>query len=80
LEMFEAQEVANKMFWHLSSGQKTRVILAKALLNRPKMLLMDEPTASLDPDIVNKIIQLIKELQEKEKVSILFTNPFLHPV
>jgi ABC-2 type transport system ATP-binding protein len=74
LSLLEVEAVANQLFWHLSSGQKTRVILAKALLNSPKMLLMDEPTASLDPDIVNKIIHLIKQLQEREKVSILFTS------
>ena len=74
LEVFEVKEYRNDLFWQLSSGQKTRVILAKALLNKPKMLLMDEPTASLDPDIVNKIIELIRDLQEKEKVSILFTS------
>lgn len=74
LALFEIEDRAKELFWHLSAGQKTRVILAKSLLNRPKMLLMDEPTASLDPDIVNKIIQLIKKLQEQEKVSILFTS------
>lgn len=74
IELFEIEDRADELFWHLSSGQKTRVILAKSLLNRPRMLLMDEPTASLDPDIVNKIIQLIQRLQEQEKVSILFTS------
>ncbi len=70
----ECEDALQKKFWYLSSGQKTRVILAKSLLNKPKMLLMDEPTASLDPDIVFKIIQLIKELQIKEKTTILFTS------
>jgi ABC-2 type transport system ATP-binding protein len=72
--LLECEECLSKQFWHLSSGQKTRVILAKSLLNRPKMLLMDEPTASLDPDIVAKIIQLIKKMQEQEKMTILFTS------
>lgn len=74
LKLLEVEECADKLFWHLSSGQKTRIILVRALLNKPRMLLMDEPTASLDPDIVNKIIQLIKELQEKEKTTILYTS------
>lgn len=74
LRLLEVDAVKDTMFWKLSSGQKTRVILAKSLLNRPKMLLMDEPTASLDPDIVNKIIDLIRDLQEKENIAILYTS------
>lgn len=62
------------LFNHLSSGQKTRTIWAKALLNRPQILLMDEPTASLDPEIVHKMIDLIRELKAKEGISILFTS------
>ena len=56
LALLEVSELGNALFWHLSSGQKTRVILVKALLNSPKLLLMDEPTASLDPDIANKVV------------------------
>lgn len=74
LDLLEITDLRDKMFWHLSSGQKTRAILAKSLLNKPKMLLMDEPTASLDPEIVTKIIALIKHLQEHEKVTILYTS------
>ncbi len=72
--ILEIEECIDKQFWHLSAGQKTRVILAKSLLNRPRLLLMDEPTASLDPDIVSKVIKLIKSLQEKENITILFTS------
>ena len=74
LSLLEIEDLKHKLFWHLSSGQKTRVILVKSLLNRPKLLLMDEPTASLDPDIANKIIELIQLLQQKEHISILFTS------
>lgn len=74
LGLLEVSELENELFWHLSSGQKTRVILAKALLNNPKLILMDEPTASLDPDIANKVVELIQSLQKKEGVSILYTS------
>lgn len=74
LDLLEIRALAKELFWHLSSGQKTRVILAKALLNSPQLLLMDEPTASLDPDIANKVVELIRTLQKKEGVSMLYTS------
>lgn len=74
LTLLEVPELGNKLFWHLSSGQKTRVILVKALLNSPRLLLMDEPTASLDPDIANKVVEIIQSLQKKEGISILYTS------
>jgi ABC-2 type transport system ATP-binding protein len=74
IELLEVDDFADMLFWKLSSGQQTRAILAKALLNRPKVLLMDEPTASLDPDIISKIIDLIKKLQQQENMTVLFTS------
>jgi ABC-2 type transport system ATP-binding protein len=73
-ELLEISHLLNTTFWHLSSGQQTRVILAKSMINDSQLLLMDEPTASLDPDIVDKMIDLIRSMQKEKGVSILFTS------
>ncbi len=74
LELLEVGQTEQQLFWKLSSGQKTRVIFAKALLNSPRLILMDEPTASLDPDIASKIVDLVRKLRKEEGVSILYTS------
>lgn len=58
----------------LSAGQKTRVSLAKALLNRPEVLLLDEPTASLDPDTADWIRQYLKRYQQETGATILLAS------
>jgi ABC-2 type transport system ATP-binding protein len=58
----------------LSSGQLTRLHLAKALLNRPELLLLDEPTASLDPDTADRIRTLLRLLRARDGLSILVTS------
>lgn len=71
---FEMEEFLHKRFWDLSAGQKTRANISKSLLNDPELLLMDEPTASLDPDIADKTLSLIETLREEKKLSILYTS------
>ena len=58
----------------LSAGQKTRVALAKALINRPDVLLLDEPTASLDPDTADWVRTLLKDYQRQTGATILLAS------
>ena len=74
LSQLEAEEVTERLYKDLSSGQKTRVNLVKSLLNDPEILLMDEPTASLDPDIADKTLSLIEKLRTERNLSILYTS------
>ena len=73
-EYFELTNLLDKKTGDLSSGQKTRVSLAKALVNKPKLLLLDEPTASLDPVISEYLRLFIAEYKKKNDVSILFSS------
>lgn len=73
-KMFHIEELLSKKMQDLSAGQLTRVNLAKAFINLPKILLLDEPTASLDPDIANYVRKLLKEQREKFGISIIITS------
>jgi ABC-2 type transport system ATP-binding protein len=58
----------------LSAGQITRLMLVKAFMVRPKIVLLDEPTASLDPDIAKDVIQFVLEQRDQHGTSILYTS------
>ena len=64
----------------LSSGQKNRVSLAKSLINKPEILLLDEPTASLDPDIGDFIRSYLQEYKSKNEVTILLASHNMNEV
>ena len=70
----------NKKTGELSSGQKNRVSLAKSLINNPKILFLDEPTASLDPDIGDFVRNYIENYKSKNKVSILLASHNMNEV
>ena len=64
----------NKKTGELSSGQKNRVSLAKSLINKPEVLFLDEPTASLDPDVGDFVRNYIKNYKSKNKVTIILAS------
>lgn len=74
LDIFEMASMKNKIIRDLSLGQRARGNLCKAFLNKPRLLLLDEPMASMDPDVVDKGINLIKQIQKDEGISILYTS------
>jgi ABC-2 type transport system ATP-binding protein len=74
LDMFELTHLRNKMTGSLSSGEQTRLNLCKALLSAPDLLLLDEPTASLDPDLADKVRKILLELQRQNGMTIVNTS------
>lgn len=74
VEYFEIMHLLNNRLKDLSTGQKTRINFIKSLLNDPELILMDEPTASLDPDIADKTLTLIEKLRKNRQVAILYTS------
>ena len=73
-------EFRNRKTGELSSGQKNRVSLAKALINEPEILLLDEPTASLDPDIGDYIRTYIEKFASKKNTTILLASHNMNEV
>jgi ABC-2 type transport system ATP-binding protein len=74
VKIFEIEDLQETPTRKLSSGQITRVCLAKSLLNDPRILFLDEPTASLDPDIADKTRTLLKRIRDERGTSILYTS------
>ena len=75
VEDLNLQEFLNKKTGELSSGQKNRVTLAKSLINKPKLLFLDEPTASLDPDVGDFVREYIEKYKKKNnEITILLAS------
>ena len=74
LKKLEMEDIRQRLTRKLSSGQMTRLTLAKAVMTEPRILFLDEPTASLDPDIAHKIRAFLKEYRDVSGLSMLYTS------
>ena len=80
VEKLRLSDLLNKLTGELSSGQKNRVSLAKALINNPTVLLLDEPTASLDPEIGDYVRTFLETYKKEKKISILLASHNMNEV
>ena len=79
-EKLRLERLLNNITGELSSGQKNRVSLAKALINEPKVLLLDEPTASLDPEVGDFVRSFLEDYKKEKKISILLASHNMNEV
>ena len=74
VEDLNLSKFLNKNTGELSSGQKNRVSLAKSLINKPKLLFLDEPTASLDPDVGDFVREYLEKYKNKNELTMLLAS------
>ena len=74
VENLNLKSFLNKKTGELSSGQKNRVSLAKSLINKPKLLFLDEPTASLDPDVGDFVREYLEKYKKNNELTILLAS------
>ena len=77
---FELHPFLKRPYGELSAGQRTRVSLAKALINRPDVLLLDEPTASLDPDVADRMRTYLETYQRASRCTVLLASHNMNEV
>ena len=77
IDAFELSEFRDMKFENLSTGLKQRLSLAKAMLNHPRLLFLDEPTTGLDPDISIKTRLLIKRIHQEQNISVVLSTHYM---
>ena len=80
LDLVEAGDLAGRPFNELSGGERQRIMLAQALLGRPRLLLLDEPLISLDPTHQHGVIALVRRVQRELGITVLFSAHELNPL
>lgn len=76
-ELLKFKDLLNKTYGHLSGGQKRRIDVARGLLNKPKLLILDEPTTGLDPMTRKLLWSVITSLRKNGKMTILLTTHYM---
>ena len=79
-EKLRLYDLLDRITGELSSGQKNRVSLAKSLINEPKVLFLDEPTASLDPEVGDFVRSFLEDYKRERKISILLASHNMNEV
>lgn len=74
IKKFDLSDMGKRSLYSLSTGQQVRVALAKAFLNKPKLLLLDEPTASLDPDVADRVRDFLLDIVREEGTTVFLTS------
>ena len=74
LKSLHIDNLQNKKVGHLSGGQYQRMLLARALVNKPGMLILDEPASALDPMIRDDLFHILSDLNKNERITILFVS------
>ncbi len=77
LTMVEMPESGRKMPHRLSGGEQQRIVIARALLNNPEIILADEPTGNLDPETSESIIRVLKEINREGKTVVIATHDYM---
>ncbi|MGH8256037.1 MAG: ATP-binding cassette domain-containing protein, partial [Steroidobacteraceae bacterium] len=80
LELVGARALAQRPLTQLSGGERQRLLLAQALLGKPRLLLLDEPLSSLDPHHQRSVVELARQIQRELKISVLFSAHELNPL
>jgi len=74
LEMLNISDIRHKMIGDLSGGQQQRVFIARALVNKPELLFLDEPTTALDPETRENFFEVLRSLNRKNKVTVVLVT------